>query len=379
MSKKNIIAPYSVIDTAFKYNPHSVEVSYYLDNPFIMHIEIGTPLLFLRASGNYVWNAPAIVKATESGFFIPALSQRSLKLSRKQLKKCILGWVFNELIDAVDYLIGCPTIMDVNVDPFTKTKSLELKWDGLLQCDGFFQLGDNLFIKLGYVDDICTITFQTNANVSFDGVNCPVYAKPPYVLSTYDTISILFIDDSILEFKSTSKSSFCCVLHQEDFDALSSKTIVATRITFGKGDKDPISMEFGNVFFCGYSALALFLYARKFMDTVIDFYPHNSLPNRTSNEITNHTDREYCFVYLMQDITNGYYKIGISNNPEYRERTLQSEKPSIEMIACKSFPTRKIAMAIESALHTAYSQQRLRGEWFNLNDADVAAIIETLK
>ena len=39
----------------------------------------------------------------------------------------------------------------------------------------------------------------------------------------------------------------------------------------------------------------------------------------------------------------------------------------------------KIAEAIESALHSAYDQQRLRGEWFNLNEADVAAIIETLK
>ena len=47
---------------------------------------------------------------------------------------------------------------------------------------------------------------------------------------------------------------------------------------------------------------------------------------------------------------------------------------------CKQkYPTRKIAASIESALHTAYSQQRLRGEWFNLTDADVAAIIETLK
>jgi hypothetical protein len=81
----------------------------------------------------------------------------------------------------------------------------------------------------------------------------------------------------------------------------------------------------------------------------------------------------------MQDTTNSYYKIGISNNPDYRERTLQSEKPTIEMIACKKYPTRKIAASIESALHTAYSQQRLRGEWFNLTDADVAAIIETLK
>jgi hypothetical protein len=49
------------------------------------------------------------------------------------------------------------------------------------------------------------------------------------------------------------------------------------------------------------------------------------------------------------------------------------------MIACKKFPTRKIAESIESALHTSCSQQRLRGEWFNLTEADVAAIIETLK
>lgn len=81
----------------------------------------------------------------------------------------------------------------------------------------------------------------------------------------------------------------------------------------------------------------------------------------------------------MRDNTNGYYKIGISNKPEYREKTLQSEKPSIELVACKKYPVRIIAESFESALHTTYSQQRLRGEWFNLNDADVAAIIETLK
>ena len=39
----------------------------------------------------------------------------------------------------------------------------------------------------------------------------------------------------------------------------------------------------------------------------------------------------------------------------------------------------KIAMSIESALHSTYNQQRIRGEWFNLSDTDVAAIIETLK
>ena len=111
----------------------------------------------------------------------------------------------------------------------------------------------------------------------------------------------------------------------------------------------------------------------------MEIHPHYNLPSRIQEATIVNKYQEYCYVYLMKDTTNGYYKIGISNNPDYRERTLQSEKPSIEMIACKRFPTRKIAMSIESALHTAYSQQRVRGEWFNLGDVDVAAIIETLK
>lgn len=86
-----------------------------------------------------------------------------------------------------------------------------------------------------------------------------------------------------------------------------------------------------------------------------------------------------CYVYLMKDLKNGYYKIGISKKPEYRERTLQSEKPFIEMLCAKKYPLRKIAKAIESALHFAFDNQRIRGEWFNLSEKDVSALIETLK
>lgn len=91
------------------------------------------------------------------------------------------------------------------------------------------------------------------------------------------------------------------------------------------------------------------------------------------------TSAEFCFVYLMHDTTNGYYKIGISNNPDYRERTLQSEKPTIDMIISKKFPIRKIAESIEKALHDTYSKKRLRGEWFELDQKDVEHIKETLK
>jgi hypothetical protein len=49
------------------------------------------------------------------------------------------------------------------------------------------------------------------------------------------------------------------------------------------------------------------------------------------------------------------------------------------MLCAKKYPLRKIAKAIESALHFAFDNQRIRGEWFNLSEKDVSALIETLK
>ena len=86
-----------------------------------------------------------------------------------------------------------------------------------------------------------------------------------------------------------------------------------------------------------------------------------------------------CYVYLMKDTANGYHKIGISNHPEYREGTLQSEKPTIELVCARQYPSRAIASAIESALHTAFAEKRLRGEWFELGENEVNDIIQTLK
>jgi hypothetical protein len=89
--------------------------------------------------------------------------------------------------------------------------------------------------------------------------------------------------------------------------------------------------------------------------------------------------KEECYVYLMIDVVNHHHKIGISNNPEWREKTLQSEKPTIELIASKKFVSRKIASSIEKALHATYSEKRIRGEWFLLDKSDVNDIIKTLE
>lgn len=103
--------------------------------------------------------------------------------------------------------------------------------------------------------------------------------------------------------------------------------------------------------------------------------------NTYDEEIEEFTEKDngICYVYLMVDTTNNFHKIGISNNPKYREHTLQGEKPTIELLCAKEYPTRVIAEAIESALHKAFASKRIRGEWFKLSTSDIENIKQTLK
>ena len=123
-------------------------------------------------------------------------------------------------------------------------------------------------------------------------------------------------------------------------------------------------------------------YVNRFVDSIDDISENYSIIFANDTEIncisTSNGNSGKCYVYLMCDTTNGYFKIGLSNNPEYREKTLQSEKPTIEKICAKSYPNRSIASAIESALHKAYENKRIRGEWFQLDTNDVESIIATL-
>lgn len=68
--------------------------------------------------------------------------------------------------------------------------------------------------------------------------------------------------------------------------------------------------------------------------------------------------------YLMKDLNTGLYKIGRSKNPAARERTLQSEKPTIKMVKVWD-------QDIEKDLHKQYESQRVRGEWFELSKVQV--------
>lgn len=102
------------------------------------------------------------------------------------------------------------------------------------------------------------------------------------------------------------------------------------------------------------------------------------IPEEKVNAQYKKTESEECYVYLMKDKSN-FYKIGISNEPEWRERTLQSQQPNIKLITAKKFVNRRIAANIEKALHESYSHKKKRGEWFQLDDEDIYEIKETLK
>lgn len=72
--------------------------------------------------------------------------------------------------------------------------------------------------------------------------------------------------------------------------------------------------------------------------------------------------------YIMIDTANNFYKIGKSINPEIREKTLQSEKPTIEIyLVCSD--------DIEKILHLKYKSKRVRGEWFSLTQDDLINLV----
>ncbi len=74
-------------------------------------------------------------------------------------------------------------------------------------------------------------------------------------------------------------------------------------------------------------------------------------------------------IYVMIDTINLYYKIGRSIKPLDRERTLQSEKPTIELVR-----TYEGQIGDEITLHTMFADKRIRGEWFRLTPDDLSNI-----
>jgi len=89
--------------------------------------------------------------------------------------------------------------------------------------------------------------------------------------------------------------------------------------------------------------------------------------NNISKTFKNDTD----YVYLMLNKRNSSIKIGRSKKPLFREKTLQSEEPLVEVIAIWEAPN-----FVERELHNLFASNRKRGEWFDLSFKDLKKIKE---
>lgn len=335
-----------------------------------------------------------VVKSPFDGYAFLLKYYNRTPLTKEEADNKVIGIACEELDEAIKCLVGS-TDCTLTIDPFTQKKQINgifkgYLWKWCLEDDTWFdeypyprhvlsyedsfmwmEIAHDFFLCFEFKEDLGIISFDTSGR-----------RKDQYIHKG-DTISLLLSDGEILDYtlnkKALDKHRYGFTLYHDDIDALLNNRIVSCRITYADEERKPDDLEFKNTVLGDFAHDAIHYYLQTYLDEVHRLVPSYKFPVRKVKRTRTEFGFNWCFVYLMKDTSNGYYKIGISNTPEYREKTLQSEKPTIELLASKKYPTRKIAEAIESALHTAYSQQRLRGEWFKLDDVDVAAIIETLK
>ena len=243
------------------------------------------------------------------------------------------------------------------------------------------------------IDNKINFTFSLNNIEDKDFIIFQFYSKE-IMLSKDDIISFLFNDNKIIDFKidnGSYKSSHQYIdklfenkirITQNELDTFETQQFLKWKITLKNKNREIIGGEEGYKTYLSHNNLAAVIrkftkeYRELVKQTILNYEP---LQQRENLIIDNQDIKsEECYVYLMIDTVNNFHKIGISNSPKWREKTLQSEKPSIELIASKKFVSRQIASSIEKALHSTFKDKRLRGEWFQLDPKDIEEIKITL-
>lgn len=298
-------------------------------------------------------------------------------------KNTLIRWHFNIGNEAT-----------TNVDKFDGT--ISLSWDRVagrelpFDKDDYFEEGYRGFEMVSDSGKYIVVSLQVKSNVPYIVFSVNLRAIR---LSNGDAVDLLFEDmfgeSTVLTFPITRNCvedsmkdiydiSYYCELSKSDIECMKENKCVNWRIRFSK---QPLMSVVGNneSIWCPreYAGDVFKAYVEDYIDLVEELkeeYPIEFSSQHNNSSISD----ESCYVYLMYDISTGYFKIGISNNPNYREKTLQSEKPTIEKICAKEYPNRTIANAIESALHKSYESKRIRGEWFALDANDVNVIVATL-
>ncbi len=79
------------------------------------------------------------------------------------------------------------------------------------------------------------------------------------------------------------------------------------------------------------------------------------------------------YVYIIEEGSNGYVKIGKANDPMKRVVSGLGAKSPYAIEVLHLIPT-QVPLDVEKWFHTAYQKERLNGEWFRLSDAQKAEI-----
>ncbi|WP_431027416.1 GIY-YIG nuclease family protein [Lysinibacillus sp. LZ02] len=74
------------------------------------------------------------------------------------------------------------------------------------------------------------------------------------------------------------------------------------------------------------------------------------------------------YVYVIEESSNGYVKIGKANDPMKRVVNGLGAKSPYAIEVLHLIPT-QVPLDVEKWFHTAYQKERLNGEWFQLSDA----------
>ena len=125
----------------------------------------------------------------------------------------------------------------------------------------------------------------------------------------------------------------------------------------GAKNKKTIYKEFFKIIKCGADNKSISKLTKDEIKMILDFAKQIKIVKSQGKQKT----------YLMKNKRNGFYKIGKSSKPKFRERTLQSQEPEVELVKIWD-------KDIEDILHSKYKKYRLRGEWFDLNKNQVKYI-----
>ena len=319
-------------------------------------------------------------KAEKSGYIDFYFENKGLHIPKNQLMYFTRD---NDQKRADRKFINIPTIID---DEFDNSK--KIKWERvssiLSLSEGISSKSDDLKIDL-----LFSLNYEQNSDYIIFHFS-PKQINP----KQNDKVLFLFNNKEIIEFELTKNpSSIKSITNSKILESKSPITrkeinlflnedLKKWKIILKKDNREIIGGEIGSD--KNYqSKNNLKIVIKKFVDEYISLV-NKIIPDYQPQEnrqliISKDFQTDHCFVYLMHDTSNGYYKIGISNKPQYREKTLQSEKPTIELIESKKFPIRKIAESFEKSLHIVFAEKRIRGEWFELNEIDVEHLINSLK